>query len=79
MNCAHERAAAAERAHREQYAEANAGYSAACFAEAADRLATASRAWRTLAPTSAAEIDAIANQLEGMRIAVGNLRIAMQK
>lgn len=76
---AYERATAAEAFHREHQREAQAAQQAALISSAAERLATATRAWRTLGPTTRAEIDAIGNQLEGMRIALGNLRIASLK
>lgn len=70
------RAAAAEACHREHHREVDAAHHAALIGTAAECLATATRAWRTVAPTTRAEIDAVGSQLEGMRIALGNLRIA---
>lgn len=54
-----------------------AGETAADVAAAASVLATATRSWSSLPPTSIAEVDAIGNQLEGCRRALRDLRLAI--
>jgi hypothetical protein len=75
MNAAYaqERALAAEAFHHDHQAQSQAAW----FAASAETLATASRAWRTLPPTSRAELDAIASHVEGLRRGIIELRMAL--
>ncbi len=49
------------------------------FAHAAEVLCTATRSWPVLPPTTRAELDAVANQAEGLRIALVQMRCSMKK
>lgn len=57
----------------------NVGEMATEFAHAAEQLYFASRAWPTLPPGRAGELDGVGNQLEGLRRALGDMRMAMRK
>jgi hypothetical protein len=77
MNAAYAqvRAAAAAEHHTEHYTEAVATE----FAHAAEVLHTATRSWPVLPPCTRSELDAVGHQLEGLRRALGDMRMALQK
>jgi hypothetical protein len=51
---------------------------AAEFSRAAEVLSVACRSWQTLPPTNRAEVDAVANQVEGVRRGLIELRSRFQ-
>ena len=47
------------------------------FARAAEVLATATRSWPTEPPRSVGQVDAVSNQLEGLRRSLIDMRVSL--